>query len=82
MAKNNIDLATTTPLKDKIAYPFKVVVGAIKNFFYDISVVLHNFFRKITGADKRVKKNEAKHKKIGETIFVWLILCIRLVTDV
>ena len=46
------DITVNTTLKDKIAYPFKAAWNAVKNFFYDVGVALHNAFQKITGADK------------------------------
>ncbi|MBO5712828.1 MAG: sugar ABC transporter permease [Clostridia bacterium] len=79
MAKNELDIVPTKSLKDKIAYPFTVALNAIKNFFYDISVTLHNWFRRVTGADKRVKKDDVKNRKIGESVFVWTILLYPLV---
>ena len=47
MAKDDIQLTQEKSLKDKILYPFEVAWLAIKNFFYDISVIITNFFRKI-----------------------------------
>ena len=78
MAKNNIELATRKPLKDKILYPFTVAGRAIKNVFYDMSVGIYNLFCKITGADKRKKVRSQKSYKIGEAIFVWALLAYPL----
>ena len=79
MAKNDLELVQETSLKDKIAYPFKTAWAAIKNFFYDISVIIVAFFRKLFGADKRVVKNSARNRLVGETIFVWGLLLYPLV---
>lgn len=79
MAKNDIQLVQEKSLKDKILYPFTVAWTAIKNFFYDISVIIVTFFRKLTGADKRTVTRSVKSRKIGEAIFVWALLAYPLV---
>lgn len=79
MAKNEFQYVPEKSLKDKIAYPFTVAWTAIKNFFYDISVILATYFRKIFGADKRSNETKTRSRKIGETIFVWAVLLYPLI---
>lgn len=78
MAKNNLQISRGKSIADKIKYPFSVASATIKNAWYDLTVIITNFFRKLTGADKRTKTRSQKNRLIGESIFVWALLAYPL----
>lgn len=79
MAKFDVQYSQVKPsVKERMLSPFKKAWQAVKDFFYDASVNIHNTFCDMTGIKKRTKVRSQKSYKIGESIFVWGLLAYPL----